>query len=170
MRRERHHTHRRHHRGRTRHHSASPYTYSHHHAHVFTPNTYSTHTLAHERPRAARRHASDALSGLGTARDDPRAGPDRPGAGPKLPRAPDTTARTWPHGPPRDQHMANPSTAPRARARPSRRPAPAPPALRARHPHRRVQRRSPWPLLWPCRPPIAVVPTLARREQRSERA
>ena len=166
MRRERHHTHRRHHRGRTRHHSASPYTYSHHHAHVFTPIRVSTRIFAYERARAARRHAPNALSGLGTARDHPWAGPDRLGAGPKLPGAPDTTAPTWAARDRPDQHMALPSTAPPARARPSQRPPPAPPALRERHPHRRDWRRPQQPLLRPCRPPIAVVPALERREQR----
>jgi len=127
---------------------------------------HSTRIFAHEHPRAAQRHAPDALSGLGTARDHPRTGPDRPGAGPKLPGAPDTTARTWAARAAQTNTWACPRTAPRARARPPRRPAPAPPALRARPQHRRVRRRSPWPLLRPCRPPRAVVPALERREQR----
>ena len=95
MRRERYQTHRRHHRGRTRHHSATPHTYSHHHTHVFTPFFFAHAHSARERPREARRHAPDALSGLGTAKDHTRAEPDRPGAGPELPGAPDATAPTW---------------------------------------------------------------------------
>ena len=59
-----------HHRGRTRHHSASPYTYSHHHAHVFTPIRVSTRIFAymsaHERHGGTRPTPSLASAQPGT--------------------------------------------------------------------------------------------------------
>ena len=169
MRREWYQRHRRHHRGRTRHHCATPYTYSHRRTHVFTPFFFHTSVAAHsarERSREARRHAPDALSGLGTAKDHPRAGPDRPGAGPELPGAPDATAPTWAARARPGPRMEVPEHALCALARPSHRPPPAPGAPRARRPHRRVRRRSSRPRPWPYRPPRAVVPALERREQR----
>ena len=165
MRRERYQTHRRHHRGRTRHHSATPHTYSHHHTHVFTPFFFAHAHSARERPREARRHAPDALSGLGTAKDHTRAEPDRPGAGPELPGAPDATAPTWAARARPVARMEVPEHALCALARPSHRPPPAPGAPRARRPHRRGRRRPPRPRPWPCRPPRAVVPASTGRSQ-----
>ena len=83
---------------------------------------HSTRIFAHEHPRAAQRHAPDALSGLSTARDDPRAGPDRPGAGAELPGVPDTAARTWAARAAPYQHMGVPekrASGPRATAPPA---------------------------------------------------
>ena len=145
----------------TRIHTTTP-TYS-HHTTAFFSHTPVPHASDHERHGDTPPTPSSASAQPGTT---PGPGPTDRAPAESSPGLPTPPHPLGPHGPPRDQHMANPSTAPRARARPPRRPPPAPPALRAHHPHRRVRRRHRRPLPWPCGPPRAVVPARERREQR----